>query len=75
MAEERVEFDCTLEKVQNLRSGGYRVTLDVPAVHAKEAAILLVYSDATGVKVRAALELRRVAKAPAGLEEDADSSL
>ena len=78
MAEqELVEFDCTLEKVQNLRSGGYRVTLDVPAVNASEAAVLLVYSDAPGVRVRATLKLSRVTRTAEEWEwgSDAESSL
>jgi len=77
MAEqELVEFDCTLEKVQNLRSGGYRVTLDVPAINAPAAAVLLVYSDAPGVRARAALTLRRDKTfKPQEREEDAESSL
>ena len=54
-----VNFIFTIYKVQNLANGGYRVTLDVPSIHAKEAAMLLVYSDVPGILGKAEITLEK----------------
>jgi len=53
-----VEFNFTLSKVQNMRDGGYRVTLDVPSQFAAQVASLLVHADHPGTVGQAHLELR-----------------
>jgi hypothetical protein len=56
---EHINFSFTIYKVQNLANGGYRVALDIPTIHAKEAAMLLVYADAPGVAGKAQVELEK----------------
>ncbi len=51
MNNEPVEFTAEIVKVQNLASGGYRVTLDIPSVFAAPAAILFLYADKPGMLV------------------------
>ncbi len=54
---DKIEFQFVIYKVQNLANGGYRVALDIPSVHAKEAAVLLVRADAPGIIGRARITL------------------
>ena len=56
---EKLEFQFTIYKVQNLANGGYRLAMDIPSIHAKEAAMLLVHADSTGVVGKAIIELVR----------------
>jgi len=44
---EPVKFVADISKVQTMRDGGYRVTLDVASIYAATAAILLIESDRT----------------------------
>jgi len=44
---EPVKFVADISKVQTMRDGGYRVTLDVSSIYATQAAIMLIESDRT----------------------------
>ena len=54
---EKLEFQFTIYKVQNLANGGYRLAMDIPSLFAKEAAMLLVHADSPGVVGSAEIEL------------------
>lgn len=56
---DKIKVFFTINKVQNLSNGGYRLSMDIPSIHAKEAAMLLVYSDAPGVVGEAEITLRK----------------
>jgi len=44
---EPVNFIADISKVQSMRDGGYRITLDVSSVYATQAAVMLIASDKT----------------------------
>ena len=53
---ETIEFAFVLHKIQNVKDGGFRVTLDLPSLYAMSAASLLVISDMPGLVGHARLE-------------------
>ena len=56
---EKIEFIFTIHKIQNLSNGGYRLALDIPSIHAKEAAMLLVHADMPGILGNAEITLQK----------------
>ena len=59
---EEIKFQFTIHKLQNLASGGYRLAMDIPSIHAKEAAMLLVHADMPGILGSAEITLQKEEK-------------
>ena len=53
---ETIAFLATVQKVQTIAAGGFRIAFDTDGSHVRDAALLLAYADATGVMVRVTVE-------------------
>ena len=52
MNDKETEYEHEIHKVQTLASGGVRVTIDIPEIHAPQATWLFIQSQKTGVYFR-----------------------
>jgi len=61
---EPVNFLCQIVKVQNMQSGGYRLTLDLPSTEREHAAVLMIYADGPGLNWQ--VEMKGIEQAEKG---------
>ena len=54
--DKKVEYEHEIQKVQPLKDGGFRITIDIPVIHATQATWLMLQSQRTGVYFRTVTE-------------------